>query len=1289
MEGDPDPKKDPKKDLTKDLTQAQKDIVGNDEVLSLILKIFGKKVLYKIKSATIEPTIKEHLESLRELKPLSEKEWVNEIKGYRNQHIRLHKQSKITYDNPLKPLDEPVEPVVEPVEPTEPTEPGPADDEEPEKLEEPLEGPEDSEPIVSERSLEPKTVSQHRKAFVNWVSNDLYKRVQAMVGDSPLKVYQLLVQTYLATETPYRGLLVYHGLGTGKTASAISLAEGLSKKYRINTILPASLETEFIKEVQRWGQNELNKEGLWRHLPYKEQSKETLKELAQEYYLTQGAAIKILSQTRKEVKALNTHEAHDQGLSKAETTALLKKANESVTQLKGFFVPDPKGQKLEEFDEISQIYILKQIDYLIQRKYNFIHYRPFPKVEKSSLKEFLEGEDEEEEDVLLDDVEETQIKTSNQKIVADLEKRLAYNQKTYSVNSPFYGEAVIVDEVHNLVRQILNGSKPSRIFYEWIINAQDVKLIFLSGTPFINKPSEIAILYNMLKGLIRIYTFTLTSTQTVEEITETLQSVYEKPSSIELFHVEQKGGKTVVSFVQESTGFESLMDPKDNIVYTIKTDDHPFQEFIHEIYEGLHKITKPAEVTPSKTTFDKMSAKELKSIRRGEPKIYDKDAEIVFNRQQKLFDIYEDNRLTDMTVSENFEEYFFGQGDTIESKKRVLLKRMLMGMTSYYPIDRSSIVDMPQIVKPDVIPEAYKEYPIVKDMNIVPCLMSKLQFEKYVDALATEKSQDRFRTMQQDGEAPYHYHTRTRQACNIVFRNDDFRTTKKRDKEAEKIVDEMKEKAYGDLMAQKMLEEDNDLSEVSPKMFQILQNMAKFTKEVSGKKVSTGKVLFYSDFRADAGSEAFELVLRSNGYERFDSKAPQERPGLRYTFITGSEGSEERRINRDHYNDEQNKFGEYIQIMIISSAGAEGISLKCVRQVHILEPYWNYVRIDQVLGRAIRMRSHEVLEKSERNVEQYLYVSAFLPGTNLDEVYESIKSHESWSTSTGIPLGWTNVKAELSKGSNRGFKDLLESVVKTNIDTRGETIDQKLFEVMSTKYKVSLEMNAVIRESSLDCIQHTRDDPELNDRCLRFSSKLQHEIAYFPGMGYRVLENTDIVQLRSKTLYHIKPNIYVVSMNDPETTDNLFVYYRYNGKKEKDTEMDIRYLRDNASRLCDVNVRSGYVYQYVSDKHELNERLGKEFSVYQEIFHLDPRVVDTHISQEKFPKLELLVKPSAIDGYRIKSNVKGTHYYLNHDNSDKRSIMRVKRYTDYVENSYSEDGIRTLVVYDGELYSEE
>ena len=77
------------------------------------------------------------------------------------------------------------------------------------------------------------------------VKHRFLQRIQGLAEDSPLKVYQVLVQNYLGLNTPYRGLLVYHGLGTGKTASAISLAEGLSKEMRITTLIPASLETEF------------------------------------------------------------------------------------------------------------------------------------------------------------------------------------------------------------------------------------------------------------------------------------------------------------------------------------------------------------------------------------------------------------------------------------------------------------------------------------------------------------------------------------------------------------------------------------------------------------------------------------------------------------------------------------------------------------------------------------------------------------------------------------------------------------------------------------------------------------------------------------------------------------------------------------------------------------------------------------------------------------------------------------------------------------------------------------
>ena len=58
---------------------------------------------------------------------------------------------------------------------------------------------------------------------------------------------------------------------------------------------------------------------------------------------------------------------------------------------------------------------------------------------------------------------------------------------------------------------------------------------------------------------------------------------------------------------------------------------------------------------------------------------------------------------------------------------------------------------------------------------------------------------------------------------------------------------------------------------------------------------------------------------------------------------------------------------------MISPAGAEGINLRNVRQVHIMEPYWNEVRIEQVIGRAIRQCHHSDLPMDERTVDVFRY----------------------------------------------------------------------------------------------------------------------------------------------------------------------------------------------------------------------------------------------------------------------------------------------------------------------------
>ena len=1166
-------------------------------------------------------------------------------------------------------------------------EPDPSEEEPDQSEDEPDQSedePEDEDPsseIIQIEDLDNKTVSQHRKAFVKWINEDFYERLKELKPESSLKIYQLLVQNYLAINTPYRGLLVYHGLGTGKTATAVSLAEGLSGQMRINTLLPASLETNFIGEIMGdpvkgkmgWGKDELNIDNLWSFVKLSD-----IDEDFKDNYKLDGKVLrKIQNATVRELKK------------KEDDKSLEKKAK----SIRGFFIPDKSGKKLDELEVEEREFVIQEINYLIRTKYNFIHYNPFPKVKSSAIDEF-QGSDEEDEDrYLLDEEEKKSVETNNKLIVKDLERRLKFNKKNFNVNSPFYGECVIIDEVHNFVREILNpASKPSKIFYEWIVNAENVKLVFLSGTPVINKPSEIAVLYNMLKGLIKIYTFTIKSDMSPEIVTKKMNEFfYEKPSLIELFYVEKKLGKLIISFIQERTGFESVLDPEDErqIIYTVQSKKEglrTFDEFIGEIYTGLHKIFNDDDIIPSKETFNELSPRNRVGLLRGKMTVYDNDLDIPFNRQQRLFDILEDDVLIDTTNNDNFMRYFFEGAEELPEKKRILLKRMLMGLTSYYPIDRSSIVDMPSVIAPEILPEGLEHHKIVQQLNVVQCMMSQTQFEKYSEMWSKEKAIDALARMRNyDEDSPFHYHMRTRQTCNMVYHDDDFRTTKKTDDNDSEIED-MKAKSFQSIMDKQSLEITKDLKNLSPKMFGIMTNIGKFMKDDNS--VPTGKILFYSDFRSDGGSEAFELVLKSNGYTKFDHKDPQTEPGKRYTFITGSEGQEERRINKDHFNSEQNKRGEYIQIMIISSAGAEGISLTCVRQVHILEPFWNYVRVDQVLGRAIRMKSHLDLPKEDRNVEQYLYLSVIPKGITMERVYKSLKNdpNQTWL----LPdFPDESIKSELSKSENRETREIIDSIVKINVDSGGESADDHLFEIMERKYKVSLEINSVIKESSLDCIQHTRDDPELNDKCIRFSDKLSGEIAYFPGISAKVLENIDVIQLKSKYLYHIKPNVYVISASNDEG-NNIFIYYEYASSESDKSDPDIRYIRENGKRLCDVYIDTMMILNYVSKDHPYNNKLGKEFSVYQEIYTLNDSILDEYISVEKFPPLEKVILRDSLKGYKLKYNVNDTFYYMGTDSIlPDKCIQRIYPYQIYEEDNYKIDNIKARVIYKGELFISE
>jgi superfamily II DNA or RNA helicase len=137
---------------------------------------------------------------------------------------------------------------------------------------------------------------------------------------------------------------------------------------------------------------------------------------------------------------------------------------------------------------------------------------------------------------------------------------------------------------------------------------------------------------------------------------------------------------------------------------------------------------------------------------------------------------------------------------------------------------------------------------------------------------------------------------------------------------------------------------------------------------------SPGPVLVYSNYVLMEGLQIFKIYLKYFGFSLWTNKDSGV-DDFRYIEYHGGIDVETRGKYIKQYNVIENKHGKLIKIIMISPAGAEGLSLMNTRQVHIMEPYWHEVRIEQMIGRAIRLCSHKELSKAERHVDVFRYKS--------------------------------------------------------------------------------------------------------------------------------------------------------------------------------------------------------------------------------------------------------------------------------------------------------------------------
>lgn len=174
------------------------------------------------------------------------------------------------------------------------------------------------------------------------------------------------------------------------------------------------------------------------------------------------------------------------------------------------------------------------------------------------------------------------------------------------------------------------------------------------------------------------------------------------------------------------------------------------------------------------------------------------------------------------------------------------------------------------------------------------------------------------------------------------------------------------------------------------KDFLKLENLKKYSSKlysiVNLLQESPGPAFIYSNYVNDGGTSLVKEVLIANGYSPYG--ANNDKP----KFITFDDNVSPTKKLRLLYifNNNSNAYGKNIKVIIGSPVVSEGITFKNIRQIHILEPYWNLSRIEQIIGRGVRFNSHKALPEDQRNTQIYLHTAMLSSGKSIDYLKYSL-----------------------------------------------------------------------------------------------------------------------------------------------------------------------------------------------------------------------------------------------------------------------------------------------------------
>ena len=1061
-------------------------------------------------------------------------------------------------------------------------------------------------------------VPQTRRGFADFIKLQFKPFI---LPSAPIQVaegekyypYQKFVRDYMRKEAPYRGILVYHGLGSGKTCTSIAAAEALfaTSKKNIIVMSPFSLKKNFLREVSKCGFRHFQLKNYWVALPNNAGNPTTT-----------FFANSVLGLSARYLKKARNVWVPDFRKPQSESnyeTLPPEDREEIRKQILSVVEYDPDTNPTGRIRFIS---------------YNGISAKKLMRIAcDPSPNKFFDNA------VIIVDEIHNLIRTIHGNIEPYLVKtkegvskgvrKLEVEQVTPGRWVP---NPIMCDE-----GRTSDFYKRGYLFYRLLLDARNSKIVGLSGTPLINYPEELGILSNVLHGYITI----------VEGVIgETGSEIQKQAIEVGLAHPfvdyvgiksEAAGTRVVMSLLPEGTRKISNDVGVTRIPPFSETELYvSIYAAIADLFEGKGTGVGPAmeETVGAVRGASRESGPfpPFEAIQRAIMGVYSKgDASVT---KKSLMDaiaaVYSTSHETPVIVEsiyqafkaaglnmaqpptarsepllpafgDDFRQAFVPNGTSIINKGTLLTR--LTGIVSYYK--GSSLELMPRVARDEVVRVPFSDY-AQKAYSFKRTTELKKEMEaspgQTVDAVWAQIYE------LGDSGSANNYKMGSRQACNFAFPPEVVRPTAGNKKEEEEeatagvapvelvalapdaertdeaVAEEFPEladdeeaaieveaepvvqggaKTLGELRAEKTAQAQSAECKAGKKPGEKynaacqrakvclrtiakarmtlggpdgLENYsAKFAAMLERIRDAPGSSLIYSQFLDMEGIGIFRVAMDVNGYAPIEivltggtisfTKATEASlrlgPGKqsRYMTFSGGEKPEERAAALSIFNAQfsdlpdsmnqilkeagytDNKVGELCRVFCITSAGAEGLSLRNVRTVHIMEPYWNEVRLKQVKGRAIRIGSHLDLPPEQRNVSIYTYISVFsdeaqsnkVPDRRIDQtilLHDSVESKV--AVDAGIPL-------------------------KPGMTTYVLTTDEMIYTISERKRKIIEALECIMKSSSVDCEINMKKNKDGSFMCLPLKGKIG-DFLYNPVFADDILNTPQFIGADGKDI---------------------------------------------------------------------------------------------------------------------------------------------------------------------------